>query len=67
MLQRDLETTKGRFVCSPATPWRKGLPTPVVHPAGREIRGQSEGYPGGDIFTMRCDVCSTEWKTELAQ
>ena len=45
-----------RWICSPAHPWRSGLPTPVVHPAGREIQNR-----GGSV-TMGCDVCGTQWE-----
>ena len=54
------------FVCSPSHPWRKGLSTPVVHPHAHEIADR-DGYPGGDIVTMRCDVCGHQWEMELPQ
>jgi hypothetical protein len=54
------------FICTPARPWRKGGPTPVVHPQAEEI-SQRDGYPGGDIVTMRCPVCGHEWTMELPQ
>jgi hypothetical protein len=59
-------TRRGPFVCTPATPWRKGLPTPVVHPGAETVR-QRDGYPGGDIVTMRCAACGHEWEMEMAQ
>ena len=66
MNEKPTQSTAGAFVCTPATPWRQGLPTPVLHPGGREIDSR-DGYPGGDIVTIRCDVCGTEWKEEVAQ
>lgn len=48
-----------KFICTESHPWRNGLPTPVVHPSGREIRSV------GDIVTYRCNVCGHEWEMEL--
>jgi hypothetical protein len=57
-----------RFICIPEHPWRPGLPTPVTHPAGREIPdSQRDGYPGGDIVTIECTVCGHRWEMELPQ
>ncbi len=61
-----LRQTAPRFICTPSHPWPKGGPTPVVHPAGREISNR-DGYPGGDIVTMQCTVCGHEWEQELSQ
>jgi hypothetical protein len=55
-----------RFVCTELNPWHKGGPTPAVHPAAYEIADR-DGYPGGDIVTMRCDICGHEWDMELPQ
>ena len=60
------ETTSDRFICTPANPWRPGLPTPVTHPGASEVR-QLDGYPGGDFVTMRCAACGHEWEKELPQ
>jgi hypothetical protein len=66
-MQADPEKqTSQRWICTPSNLWRPGLPTPVVHPAGHEVASR-DGYPGGDIVSMRCDVCGTEWEMELAQ
>ena len=65
--RRDPTTRPDRFICSPSTPWRRGLPTPVVHPATTEIGDQEDGWPGGDTVRMRCAVCGHEWTAELPQ
>ena len=54
------------FICTPATPWQAGMPTPVVHTQAQEIACR-DGYPGGDIATMRCANCGHEWTMELPQ
>jgi hypothetical protein len=55
------------FICTAESPWREGLPTPVVHPEADEVGEQEDGWPGGDIVTMRCPNCGLRWKTELPQ
>jgi hypothetical protein len=55
------------FLCTPETPWRKGLPTPVKHTGAHEVGDQRDGYPGGDIVTMECSCCGHRWTTELPQ
>lgn len=57
----------GYFICTPETPWRPGLPTPVKHPGTREVGEQEDGYPGGDIVTVECVACGHRWKMELPQ
>ena len=57
----------GAFICSEETPWREGLPTPVIHPMADFVGEQEDGWPGGDFVTMECPVCKTRWKTELPQ
>lgn len=56
-----------QFICTPANPWREGMPTPVIHPSARDVGDQRDGYPGGDIVTVQCDVCGHQWERELAQ
>ena len=55
-----------RWICSASHPWRPGLPTPVVHPGASEVSSR-DGYPCGDIASMKCAVCGTEWEMELPQ
>ena len=63
----DSDRNAGPFICTPEAPWHEGLPTPVRHPSVHEVGNQEDGYPGGDIVTMRCDVCGHTWKMELPQ
>lgn len=39
----------------------------VRHHETEEIGEQEDGYPGGDIVTIRCKICGTKWKSELPQ
>lgn len=55
------------FICTAETPWPKGGPTPVQHVDAHEVGEQENGYPGGDIITMRCPNCGHQWRTELPQ
>ena len=54
VLDAALKKAKGegvmreRFICTPETPWREGLPTPVEHPKACEVGEQENGWPGGD-------------------
>lgn len=57
----------GRWVCTHETPWNDGIPTPVTHVDAHEVGDQENGWPGGDIVTMRCPNCGHEWKKELPQ
>lgn len=61
------QTTRQPFICTPDTPWSVGLRTPVRHQSAREVGDQRDGYPSGDLVTMRCDVCGHEWERELPQ
>ena len=54
------------FICTRETPWRPGLPTPVIHAEVTEV-SQRDGYPGGDIVTMQCAICGHRWEKELPQ
>lgn len=55
------------FHCTPQTPWRVGLPTPVEHSIVHEVGEQEDGYPGGDIVTYECANCGHRWRAELPQ
>jgi hypothetical protein len=38
------------------------------HSAAKEVHdSQQDGYPGGDIVTLRCPDCGKEWEAELPQ
>lgn len=57
----------GPFQCTSDTPWT-GQVGRVEHDAAHEVSdSQEDGYPGGDIVTMRCDNCGHVWKKELPQ
>jgi len=60
-----------KFTCTAALPW---LPLTdahstmqIVHPDAVEVGDQEDGWPAGDIVTMRCPHCKHEWKQELPQ
>jgi hypothetical protein len=56
--------------CTPETPWDGVRPTihhRVIHHDVEEEGEQIDGYPGGDIVTMRCKVCWHRWRMELPQ
>lgn len=56
------------FVCTAARPWRRisdGMP--AIHPDARELGDQRDGWPGGDLVTMRCPHCGVSWEKELPQ
>lgn len=53
------------FMCTSETPWHRGLPTPVQHREAQPIGDRRNGYPGGDLISMRCPVCGMEWEEEL--
>lgn len=55
------------YVCTKNLPWRKGMPTPVVHPDAGEVGDQESGWPGGDIVTFECPNCGHRWRSELPQ
>lgn len=58
--------TAAAFHCTKDTPWHPGERTPVKHEGCYEI-AERDGYPGGDIVTMRCPNCGHEWEAELPQ
>lgn len=55
------------MICTKENPWAPGMPTPVQHAGAHEIGEQRDGYPGGDIVTMKCPNCGHEWREELPQ
>ena len=57
----------GPYVCTAAAPWNATIKGRVIHPGGRQIGEQRDGYPGGDIVTMECTVCGHRWTMELPQ
>jgi hypothetical protein len=38
-----------------------------LHPDAHEVGDQRDGWPSGDIVTMRCPNCGYEWDKELPQ
>ena len=64
--------TDKRERCTPERPYSRTLDEELGcvrwdHPQAREVGEQLDGYPGGDIITMRCHVCHITWKEELPQ
>ena len=55
------------FICTAETPYDGKAPGYVRHTGAHEVGDQRDGYPGGDIVTMRCDHCGAEWDEELPQ
>jgi hypothetical protein len=39
----------------------------ILHPDARKIGDQRDGWPSGDLVTMRCPHCGWEWEKELPQ
>jgi len=37
------------------------------HDGAHEVGEQEDGWPGGDIITVKCQNCGTRWKEELPQ
>lgn len=66
-LLADWPRHNGRLLCAPAHPMPKGALGFWCHTAAREVGDQENGWPGGDIVTMRCSDCGAEWKMELPQ
>lgn len=38
-----------------------------LHEDTEEVGEQENGWPGGDIITVRCKNCGLKWKEELPQ
>lgn len=55
------------FICTEETPWSPGMRTPVLHASAHEVGDQRDGWPSGDLVTMRCPICGHEWEKELPQ
>lgn len=55
--------------CTTEKPW-SGDKLPgdrVRHHDTEEVGEQEDGWPGGDIVTIRCMNCGIRWKMELPQ
>lgn len=37
------------------------------HRDTEEVGDQMDGWPGGDVVTVRCKACGTTWREELPQ
>jgi hypothetical protein len=61
------KTKNGRNLCSPAHPMPRGASGLWEHTNTEEVGDQTNGYPGGDIITIRCNDCGEKWKVELPQ
>lgn len=54
--------------CTKQSPMPKDATGRWEHEGAHEVHdSQRDGWPGGDIVTMRCDDCGHEWETELPQ
>lgn len=58
--------------CTAAKPWDRVTRPPrgegrIIHPDAHEVGEQEDGYPGGDIITMKCPHCGVTWREELPQ
>lgn len=59
-----------RIWCTAKHPWdHKPVPegTVIIHEHAHEVGEQRDGWPGGDIITIKCPHCGHTWHTELAQ
>lgn len=56
-----------RFVCTKDSPMPEGAPGRWEHTNTEEVGDQRDGYPGGDIVTVRCKDCGAKWTEELPQ
>lgn len=55
--------------CTKEKPWNHTSDPgdKIRHTDGKEIGEQQDGYPGGDIITLKCPHCGHIWKQELPQ
>lgn len=60
-------TWYGRKICAPETPYEVGAEGKWLHPQAHEVGEQQDGWPGGDIVRMQCEVCGHRWTEELPQ
>jgi hypothetical protein len=51
--------------CSPEHPMPKGATGRWQHTNTEEVGDQQDGWPGGDIITVRCKDCGHQWTQEL--
>lgn len=61
------KTERGNFLCTPDRPMPLNAPGRWEHTRAGEVGEQEDGYPGGDIVTMRCKDCGATWREELPQ
>ena len=60
-------------ICTAEKPWTLGERPPapfvvmILHPDARKIGDQRDGWPSGDLVTMRCPHCGWEWEKDLPQ
>lgn len=54
--------------CTKEQPWNKDpRNVPVRHVDAQEVGEQRDGWPSGDVVTMRCPNCGHQWEKELPQ
>lgn len=61
------KTERGNFLCSPEHPMPKDALGRWEHTNAGEVGEQENGWPGGDIITVRCKDCGKQWREELPQ
>ncbi len=63
----SLVITNDLVNCTKDDPWTPAKGTPVRHHGAHEVGEQRDGWPGGDIVSMRCPNCGHTWTQELPQ
>ena len=61
------KTERGNFLCAPKHPMPNNAPGRWEHTNAGEVGDQENGWPGGDIITVRCADCGKQWREELPQ
>lgn len=58
-----------RIDCTKENPWKgtENNGIRVIHHDTVEVGEQEDGYPGGDLITIKCINCGKRWKEELPQ
>lgn len=55
------------FTCTAESPWKPSIRGYVIHADACETGEQEDGWPAGDIVTMKCPNCGHVWRMELPQ
>jgi len=56
-----------RHTCTKEDPWTPQKAQRAYHPDAREVGEQEDGWPAGDIVTVKCPHCGHSWRKELPQ